>query len=81
MTITEANGLSVPVETWLAELVEAGLVVSLAYGNCGQLGVMWSVDVLNTKTAETFDKPYGANNLRHACEIAVIESRERGWIP
>jgi hypothetical protein len=75
-----ANGKAGSVEELLKPAVEAGLIVSFCYGPCGSRGVMWSVDVLNTPDGSTFDKPFGANSLEHACQIVLIESRKRGWV-
>lgn len=59
---------------------EQGLVISIAYGPMAGKGNRWSVDLLNDKTRETFDKPYVANSLSHCIEIARIEAEKRGWV-
>lgn len=55
-----------------------GLTISFAYGPCGDKGVFWSVDVL-TPEGNMFDKPFLANSLEHAVQIAFAECIARQW--
>ena len=68
-----------PTQELLDQIASAGCVVSLAYGQCGNKGFMWSVDVLRISTGETFRKPYAAESFEDAVSIASIESLARGW--
>lgn len=68
-----------PLEQKIEQLGEAGIVISIAYGPTPN-GLHWSVDCLDDKTKETFNKPFGANSLAHCIEIAYIEAEKRGWI-
>lgn len=63
----------------LRRMADRGLIVSLVYGQCGSLGIMWSVDVLNTNSNESFAKPFAANSLVHAVLIADSQAMQRGW--
>ena len=53
--------------------------MSFVYGPCGREGVWWSVNVLTT-SGDMFEKPYLANSLEHAVEIAIKECKERNWL-
>jgi len=53
-------------------LAEAGLTVSICYGESGDHGRIYSVDVL-TPELRSFHAPFGAETLEQAIEIAEIE--------
>lgn len=61
-------------------LGKQGFVVSIAYGECGNSGLLYSINVL-TPSGDSFDKPYGANSFEQAIDIAEAEIKERGWMP
>lgn len=65
------------VKRWMA-LGRAGFTVSICYGPCGTRGHLFSVYVL-TPDFRSFDKPFLAQSLDQAIEIAEKEIKERGW--
>jgi hypothetical protein len=60
-------------------LGNAGVMVSVAFGQCGKFGLSWSVTCMRTATNEEFDRPFIAHSFLQAIAIAVIECRKRGW--
>lgn len=66
-------------QSMLDSLTNQGVLVSFAYGPCGDKGVMWSVDVL-TSDGQSFKEPFGADCVEQAIAIAVFECHLRGWI-
>ena len=54
-----------------------GITVSLVYGNCGDMGLLWSVDVL-LQWGESFDKPFVAETFTDAVRVLVVELGKRG---
>ncbi len=60
-------------------LGELGVTVSICFGECGNLGKLYSVDALGP-SGETFVKPFAAETLEQAMHIAEKEATERGWI-
>lgn len=75
-----------PLEDLLQDLVswtalgEAGITVSICCGPSGDHAFCWSVDALAPNRRAAFERPYAANSLQHAIEIAVTEVTRRGWI-
>ena len=69
------NDLLVRIET----IGKKGFTVSIAYGQCGNNGLLYSVDVL-APDGQCFDKPYSATSFEQAIDIAETEIKERGWI-
>lgn len=69
-----------PIEQAIEWFGEQGIVISIAYGPMKGKGNHWSVDCLNDRTGETFDRPYQANSLAYCIEIAGVEARKRGWV-
>jgi hypothetical protein len=67
------------VQAIVNELADAGITTSLCFGQCGKLGKLWSVDVLRG-VCQTFPKPFGADSLLQAVEIAKKECQDRGWV-
>ena len=65
------------VRRWQA-LAEAGLTVSICYGRSKDR-LIFSVDVMS-RIGEIFSKPFAAETLEQAIEIAEKESYQRGWI-
>lgn len=79
MTTISPNEL--PHVQMLADIANAGLVISICYGRIeteGRAG--WSVDLLRTLTDETFEKPYRVHNVLYAIEVAHAEAHKRGWL-
>lgn len=68
-----------PVKRWLA-LGDAGLMVSICYGRFPSGRLQFSVNVLSAQ-GESFSRPYAAESLEQAVDIAEIETRKRGWLP
>lgn len=62
------------------QLGAAGLTVSIAYGYCGENGLLFSVNVLSRDFIKEFERPFAARSFEQAVEIADIECRERGWL-
>jgi len=63
----------------LEALGKMGLTVSIVYGPCGNMGTMYSVDVLSLD-GQFFDKPFVCETFEKAVWIAEKETKERGWI-
>lgn len=63
----------------LEKLGSFGLIVSICYGSCGNMGLMYSVDVM-CQDGQSFEKPFVADTFIQCIEIAEKESSERGWI-
>ena len=61
------------------QLGKCGVTVSICFGKCGDMGMLYSVDALGPD-GQTFDKPFGAETLGQAMHIAEKESFERGWV-
>lgn len=55
------------------------ITISICYGPCGNNGLLWSVNLLNSDFEE-FNKPYAANSLKQCLDIAELEAKERNWI-
>ena len=53
-------------------LADRGLTVSICYGESGDHGRIYSVDVL-TPELRSFTAPFGAETLEQAIEIAELE--------
>ncbi len=69
----EGSGMtSSEIHARLDALAELGLQVSICYGKSGELGRMYSVDVL-TPDLRSFPRPFGAKTLEQAIWIAEIE--------
>lgn len=68
-----------PIEA-MEELGQKGIVISIAYGPMRGKGIHYSVDCLDDKTRETFERPYQADSFEQCVEIAKIEASKRGWI-
>jgi len=66
------------IQSIVDELWQSGISTSFVFGRCGNIGIIWSVDVL-TKDGQSFEHPYGTLSLRQAAEIARIECKIRGW--
>lgn len=56
-----------------------GFTVSVCFGPCGNLGLLYSVNVL-CRNGDQFDEPYGAESFEKALWIAEKEIKDRGWI-
>lgn len=67
------------VQARLDSLADSGITVSLAYGKSPRLGRIWSVTCLS-RQSEQFSKPYAAESLFQAVQIAQKECEERGWL-
>lgn len=65
MTLTE-------IHTRLDALADLGLQVSICYGESGDRGRFYSVNVL-TRDLRTFPEPFAAKSLEQAIWIAEIE--------
>ena len=62
-------------------LGDLGLVVSVCYGPMGgSREHLYSVDILNPETGESFEKPYAARSFAQALAIAEVEGRAQGLI-
>jgi hypothetical protein len=46
-----------------------GLIVSVAFGPCGDKGDLYSVTVMDPTTGREFDKPFGASDFATIAEI------------
>jgi hypothetical protein len=62
----------------LHQLAEQGITVSIVYGSCGNLGIMYNVDVL-TSGGMSFGRPYACSSFETACSIAFVKCVEYGW--
>jgi len=74
---TETQSLQRLVRRW-EELGKRGVTVSICFGRCGDMGMLYSVDALGPD-GQTFDGPFGAETLEQAIHIAEKESLERAW--
>jgi hypothetical protein len=64
----------------LIKLASAGVIVSFAFGPSGSSRrICWTVQCMGPDGSE-FDAPFAARDLEHAVEIAMLESRARGWL-
>ena len=61
-----------PIHQRLDALAQTGLTISLCFGECGDLGRLWSVDVLTPKH-QSFPKRFAAETLELAVAIAETE--------
>jgi len=50
-----------------------GLIVSIAFGPCGDKGDLYSVTVLDPATGREFEKPFGASDFETIAEILDAE--------
>ena len=50
-----------------------GLIVSVAFGQCGKYGDQYSVTVMDPATGKEFDKPFGASSFADIAMILDIE--------
>jgi hypothetical protein len=73
------------IRRWQA-LAKSGVTVSIVYGRDGIAShrfpdgeFCFSVDAMSS-TGESFPRPFAAETLNQAIEIAEIEARARGWI-
>lgn len=67
-----------PVQFIVQELAAFGIVTSFVYGPVKNSDILWSVTCMNAM-GEQFDRPFAANSLRQAAEIARLECEKRGW--
>ena len=63
----------------MEKLGKEGFIISIAYGHCGNLGILYTVDVMSL-SGEMFEKPIAANTFPQCIEIAEIEINKRGWL-
>ncbi len=61
-------------------LADRDIVTSIVYGNCGDKGKCFSVDILHEISTETLPIPEMANSYEHAIEIAYLEAIRLRWI-
>jgi hypothetical protein len=69
------------VQSIVAELTKFGIITQFCYGPSTfekSSELIWSVTCMN-RTWDNFEKPFAANSLRQAAEIARLECEARGW--
>lgn len=65
-----------PIEQTVAAIEKYGqrnMIVSVAYGPCGQYGNQYSVTVTDLRTGKEFDTPFGARTFGDIAMILDIE--------
>ena len=64
----------------LDELARAKIIVSFAYGQCGNHGIMFSVDMVHHLGLPTGKPPFACRTFPQAVWIAYREAKKLKWI-